>query len=75
MAAEPLVDRVEPILQRDAFGLGERGDLGHQHRGGDAVLVERAAAHEVAERLLVAEHEPLTRAGSRTVWPIHLKPV
>ena len=55
---EPIGDRVEPILQRHAVGQRESRDLGHHHRGTDAVLVERTVRHEVAERLLVAEHEP-----------------
>ena len=48
---------VEAVLQRLALRLGDRSDLGHQHRRGDAVLVERAWRHQVAERLLVAEHQ------------------
>ena len=50
-------DDIETLLQRDPFGGGQRGDLGHQHGRRDAVLVERLPADEVAQRLLVTEHE------------------
>ena len=54
-------DRVETVLQGESLGLGERSDLRHHDAGGDAVLVERPVGDEVAERLLVPEHEPQLR--------------
>ena len=67
-------ERVEPILERDALGLRQRGDLAEDHRGADAVLVAHDVADEVAERLFVAEHE--AGAGrSSAARAIHLNPV
>ena len=73
-----LVGRVQPVLagqvveqvaQRPALGPRAGRDRADQHQRGDAVLVLHVGRVDaVAERLLVAEGEVLTR-------PIHLKPV
>ena len=57
MTTELIGQRIETLLQRDAFVSRQCGNLGHHHRSSNAVFIHWSLTHQVAKRLLVAEHE------------------